>query len=132
MNNKQFEACQKQVNLSYSPYSNYKVAAAVLLKDGSIITGMNIENASYPLSICAERVALFRTYASGYKKDDIVSLMVYSNRTDSYPYPCGACRQVMSELMDLESDVIVVNESKKEDVLKVKDLLPFAFTKENL
>lgn len=132
MNEKMFEAAKKANALSYSPYSNYRVSAACLLKSGEIVSGMNIENSSYGLSMCAERVTLFRVYAMGYKKDDIVSLMIYTNRTDSMPYPCGACRQVMSELMHHDCPVYVVNDNKKVEEYTVSSLLPCIFGPESL
>ena len=116
---------------SYSPYSNFKVGAAILLKNGNIIKGANVENASYGLTNCAERSALFTAYSLGYRKDDIVGIAIasFSNPPAS---PCGACRQVISELMN--SDAFVVYGNDKEEVyeVQVKDLLPLAFTKECL
>ena len=116
---------------SYSPYSNFKVGAAILLKNGNIIKGANVENASYGLTNCAERSALFTAYSLGYRKDDIVGIAIasFSNPPAS---PCGECRQVISELMN--SDAFVVYGNDKEEVyeVQVKDLLPLAFTKECL
>lgn len=127
-----FDAVKKENVLSYSPYSKYRVSAACLLKDGRIITGINIENSSYGLSICAERCTLFRVYAEGYKRDDIVSLMIYTNRLDSMPYPCGACRQVMSELMPMDAKVYIVNDQEMEEEYTVSSLIPHCFTPDNL
>lgn len=132
MYERMLEAAKKANELSYSPYSNYRVSAAVLLKSGNIITGVNIENACYGLTICAERCALFRCYASGYKKDDLVSMLIYTNRLDSMPYPCGSCRQVMVELLGLDKDVTIVNDTEKPETYKVKELIPKTFTEENL
>jgi len=127
-----FEKVKKVNKFSYSPYSKYQVSAAVLLKNGDIITGVNIENASYSLTICAERCALFSTYSKGYSKDDIDSMMIYTNRKDSYPYPCGSCRQVMVELMDENSKVIIINDIKEPIIKTVKELMPYSFNKESL
>ena len=132
MYERMLEAAKKANELSYSPYSNYRVSCAILLKSGNIITGVNIENASYSLTICAERCGLFRCYASGYKKDDLVSMLIYTNREDSMPYPCGACRQVMAELLGLDKDVTIVNDLGRPETYKVKELLPKTFTEENL
>jgi cytidine deaminase len=81
------------------PYSTFKVGAAVLTKDGKIIQGANIENSSYGLSMCAERTALYNTHLQGYRKDDIVAMAVIGP-TQGPISPCGACRQVMMELMN--------------------------------
>ena len=116
---------------SYSPYSNYKVGAAILLKNGKIVKGTNIENASYGLTNCAERSALFTTYSLGYRKEDILGIAIASLSNEPAS-PCGACRQVIQELMDEESFVIFGNDQDTIYEMKVKDLLPSAFTKENL
>ena len=115
---------------SYSPYSNYKVGAAVLLKNGEVITGTNIENASYGLTNCAERSALFTAYSLGYRKEDIEGLAIASLSTPPAS-PCGACRQVINELMELNAYVVFGNENEMYET-KVEDLLPLAFNKECL
>ena len=129
--NKLYDEAVKARSNSYSPYSKFKVGAAVLLNDGTIIKGTNIENSSYGLAMCAERNALFSTYGSGYKQNDIKALLIGAD-TDGPCSPCGACRQVISELMSLEADVILTNMKNDIKVLKVKDLLPFAFSKDDL
>ena len=88
---------------SYSPYSKFKVGAALLLDDNKIITGTNVENSSYGLTSCAERNALFTAMGQGYKKENIRAILVVAN-TDGPCSPCGACRQVISELMDKDAD----------------------------
>jgi len=77
---------------AYAPYSNYPVGAALLMEDGRIITGVNVENASYGLSICAERTAVFKAISEGYRK-----LLAIAVVTDNAGSPCGACRQVLTE-----------------------------------
>ena len=124
------EACKVRLK-SYSPYSKFKVGAAVLLKDGNIITGTNVENASYGLASCAERNALFSAISLGYKKQDIKALLVVAD-TDAPCSPCGACRQVISELLDDNADIILTNLKNDIKELKVKELLPFSFSKEDL
>lgn len=114
---------------SYSPYSKFKVGAAVLLKSGEIITGTNIENSSYGLTICAERCALFNTYSQGYRKFDIDKLMIIGN-TEAPISPCGACRQVIFELMNENCDVVLTNLYKDIKVMKVKELIPYAFNED--
>ena len=116
---------------SYSPYSNYKVGAAVLLKNGKIVKGTNIENASYGLTNCAERSALFTTYGLGYRKEDILGIAIASLSSEPAS-PCGACRQVISELMDQDAFVVYGNDIDVVYEMTVKDLLPGAFSKENL
>ena len=119
------------LNNSYSPYSNYKVGAAVLLKNGKIVKGTNIENASFGLTNCAERSALFTTYGLGYRKEDILGIAIASLSSEPSS-PCGACRQVISELMDQDAFVVYGNDIDVVYEMTVKDLLPGAFSKENL
>ena len=116
---------------SYSPYSKFKVGVAILLKNGQYIIGTNVENASYGLSNCAERSALFQAYSLGYRKFDILKIMIIGN-TEQPVSPCGACRQVISELMRPECDVILTNLYKDIKILKVKELLPYSFSEDNL
>lgn len=116
---------------SYSPYSNYKVGAAILLKNGKIVKGTNIENASYGLTNCAERSALFTCYSLGYRKEDILGIAIASLSNEPAS-PCGACRQVINELMDQDAFVVYGNDLDIVYEMKVKDLLPGAFSKENL
>lgn len=109
---------------AYAPYSQFRVGAAVELEDGTIITGSNQENASYSLSICAERVALFYARAH-YPHLRVVTLAVTSPSTDRMVTPCGACRQVMTEVafqQGCDFDVVM-----SEKTLKVSELLPLAF-----
>lgn len=116
---------------SYSPYSKFKVGASVLLSNGEIISGTNVENASYGLACCAERNALFATIAQGYKKEDIQGMLVLAD-TDGPCSPCGACRQVISELVDKDCPIILTNLKNDMLEIKVKDLLPFSFSKDDL
>lgn len=124
------EAILAKVN-SYSPYSNFRVGAAALLKDGTIICGTNIENASYGLSNCAERTCLFNVYAQGYHKEDIVGFAI-SGDTNDFISPCGACRQVMVELLDENVSVFLINNKEEFKEIKVKKLLPFSFKGDDL
>ena len=80
--------------LSYSPYSKFKVGAALLCKDGKVFLGANIENSSYPLCMCAERNALYHAMMNGYKKEDFLALAIVAE-TNEPCSPCGACRQVI-------------------------------------
>ena len=116
---------------SYSPYSKFAVGASALLKNGEIIYGANIENASYGLTNCAERSTLFAVYSRGFRKDDIIAFMIIG-RTDDVISPCGACRQVMSELMNPDTPVYLANLNGKIVKYLNRDLLPYTFTGDNL
>ena len=123
---KNFEQALIARSRAYTPYSSFKVGAAILLKDGSYIHGANVENASFGLSNCAERSALFSLYSQGYKKEDIVSMTVVAN--DHGPVsPCGACRQVMHELMPKNAKVILANTQGELKEMTTDELLPYAF-----
>ncbi|MDD4213083.1 MAG: cytidine deaminase [Bacilli bacterium] len=128
---KLYEKALESFHHSYSPYSHFAVGASILLKDGTIVGGTNIENASYGLSNCAERSALFAVYSLGYKKDDILSMMVLAN-TPKPVSPCGACRQVMHELLPERADIILTNLKRDMKIVKANELLPYAFTDSDL
>lgn len=115
---------------SYSPYSKFRVGAIVCTKDGKYHQGFNIENSAYGVAMCAERTALFSTYTAGYKKEDIASLSLITSSSE-VGSPCGACRQVMSELMDLNCPVYIYNKDESKSIFTtVEGLLPFVFTPE--
>lgn len=105
---------------SYSPYSKFKVGAAILLKNGSFIHGCNIENVSYGLSNCAERTALFKMVSEGYSKEDVVAMAIVADTTLPVS-PCGACRQVMAELLKKETKVILANMKKEYKMTTVEE-----------
>jgi cytidine deaminase len=112
---------------AYAPYSNYAVGAAVLTTDGDVFEGVNIENASYPLSICAERTAVFQAVSHGRRSFRAVAVA-----TDNGGSPCGACRQVLSEF-GLETIVYLVDGSGNITLeTSVGELLPHAFTPDDL
>lgn len=122
-------AKEAQAN-AYAPYSNFKVGAALLLNDGNVIKGCNVENASYGLTNCAERTAMFAALAQGYKKEDFKELAIFSS-CNPPASPCGACRQVMVELMSKDGKVYVGND---QGIIEsnVSELMPLAFDKESL
>ena len=93
---------------SYSPYSGFAVGASVLAKSGKIYSGTNVENASFGLTICAERSAIFSAISAG--ETELLALVVVA---DSIAYPCGACRQVFAEFAHPDSDVIIANPDGK-------------------
>jgi cytidine deaminase len=112
---------------SYAPYSEYPVGAALLTPSGKIFDGVNVENASYPLSMCAERSAIFKAVSEGER--ELSAIVVATQNGGS---PCGACRQVLSEF-GLDTEVFTVNDAG-EIVLEttVRELLPAAFQPEDL
>lgn len=109
---------------SYSPYSNFKVGAAVLAGSGKIYTGTNIENASFPATICAERVAFTKALSEGEK--DLRAIAITSSY-DEFVFPCGVCRQFMVEF-NPQLTVILALSPEKYEIHKLKDLLPYSFT----
>ncbi len=129
--NKLIEAAIAVTKNSYSPYSNYPVGAAVELKDGTIITGVNVENASYGLTNCAERSALFAVVSQGYKKSDIVAMSIAAGEKE-IGAPCGACRQVINELVPKKASLYLTNLHGKHFESTIEELLPFSFGPEDL
>jgi cytidine deaminase len=125
------EAAVKAMENAYVPYSKFQVGAALLLKNGEIITGCNIENASYGLCNCGERTALFKAYSMGYRKDDIVAMSV-AGATLGPISPCGACRQVMAELMRLDTKVYLTNTNFDVKEMTVEELIPYSFSGSDL
>ena len=108
---------------SYSPYSSFSVGAAVMTEDGSIFKGTNIENASYGLSICAERIAIFNAISAGHKKIKSIAVSCPKSKNKNSLMPCGACLQVMSEFGSEEMTIIVDNVGEFE----LKSLLKLPF-----
>jgi cytidine deaminase len=117
------EAARKVSENAYCPYSRFRVGAAVLTDQGEIFSGCNVENASFGLTICAERNAIFQARAKG--KVDIRILVVYTPTPKPAP-PCGCCRQVISELAP-EAEVICVCDGPEVLRRKIVELLPEAF-----
>lgn len=123
---KAFEA----MDHAYAPYSNYHVGACVATRDGNYILGANIENAAYGSSVCAERNAVFSAYSQGYRKTDIEALAIVSDG-ERIGTPCGSCRQVLSELLDEDTPIVLSNRKSEMDTT-IRELLPFAFGQEDL
>ena len=117
--------------LSYSPYSNFKVGAALLCKDGKVFVGANVENSSYPLCMCAERNALYNAMMNGYKKSDFMALAIAAD-TDTPCSPCGACRQVISELFPRDGEILLTNLKGDSYKTNIDELLPLAFSGDDL
>lgn len=116
------EEAENAQHLAHSPYSGIKVGAALLTKGGRIFTGANIENASYGLSMCAERVALFKAVSEGER--EFTAMAIYSREV--LPVPCGACLQVMSEFFNGDETVLIMG-NKGLLFLSFKELLPYRF-----
>ena len=108
---------------AYAPYSKFKVGAAILTQKGKIYTGANVECASYGLTACAERVALYQAVISGEKKFKQIAVVTNTKEPST---PCGVCRQVLSEFGD-HLEVICVNLEGKIRRFKLKELLPYSF-----
>ena len=120
--------------MSYSPYSHYRVGAALLTEDGSLYQGGNIENASYGATNCAERTAIFKAVSDGKRRIKAIAIaggMEDAEPTD-YAYPCGICRQVMKEFGDDELEIIVVKSVTDYREYSLKELLPYGFGGESI
>ncbi len=116
---------------AYAKYSNYRVGAAIELKDGTIIQGCNVENAVYGLTLCAERTAMFNMISKGFKKDDVVSFGLYVG-SKTLGTPCGSCRQVMVELIPMDTIIHMGCDSDETMSKTVSELLPFTWSEESL
>ena len=119
-------AAERAREHAYAPYSQFPVGAAVMTGSGEVVTGCNVENASYGLSVCAERVALWRAVAQGHRDLAGLAIVVASGT------PCGACRQVLSELCDPAMPVWVKTDAGSVRRFTVAELLPAAFQAEDL
>lgn len=126
---KYIEEANKMLSKAYIPYSKFPVGAALVTKEGKIYTGCNIENASYGLCNCAERTAIFKAVSEG-KRD--FSYLVITGETDGPISPCGACRQVIAEFCDPKMPVLLTNVKGDEKEVTVEQLLPGAFSIEDL
>lgn len=132
MTNEQLVELAKEAMIySYSPYSGYKVGAALLCSDGTVYQGCNIENGAYTPTICAERTAIFKAVYDGHR--DFEAIAVCGGKdgviTGKFP-PCGVCRQVMREFCRDDFKVILINETSFE-VVTLKDILPYSFSLKN-
>jgi cytidine deaminase len=119
-------AARTAAERAYAPYSRFRVGA-VVEQDGVVFTGCNVENASYGLTVCAERVALFAAVAAGHRRLGKLAVSCIDAGTELGPngrMPCGACRQVMAELMGADGEVLIDGVG----TFRVDDLLPSAFT----
>ncbi|MEG1503163.1 cytidine deaminase [Enterococcus sp. 22-H-5-01] len=114
---------------AYVPYSKFPVGACLVTKDGKTYQGLNIENASYGLSNCAERTAFFKAVSEGERE---FSHLVIAGHTPEPISPCGACRQVMAEFCDPSMPVTLVGDDGVVKEMTVEGLLPYSFTDKDL
>jgi cytidine deaminase len=122
------DAARRARENAHAPFSNFRVGAAVLAKSGRIFTGCNVENASYGLTICAERVAIFKAISEGERGFDAVAVVTDAEKLTP---PCGACRQIIWEFCG-DAEVILANLRGDEEVHRMNALLPHAFDASNL
>ena len=125
---KLFEVAKEVIENAYVPYSNFPLAAALLTKDGEIFTGVNIENAAFGSTMCAERTAIFKAVSEGYTDFEAMLLLTESKKPVT---PCGACRQVINEFSK-DIDIIMTTYDKQELIKKNKELLPGSFNKDDM
>ncbi|MGM8211584.1 cytidine deaminase [Virgibacillus sp. W0430] len=129
MKEKLIKAAKKARTRAYVPYSNFAVGAAVLTESGQVYTGCNIENAAYPVTCCAERVAIFNALANG--DSAFVEFAVVADTERPVP-PCGSCRQVMSEFFDPNMKIHLTNRNEQTKTVTLEALLPFSFNADDM
>ncbi len=118
------EIAEKAYAKAYSPYSNIKIGAAVLASSGKIYDGVNVENASFGATICAERTALVKAVSEG---ETSIEAIAITGDLDDYAYPCGICRQVLREFMAKDKKIFVSGKNKEWKQYELEDLLPDSF-----
>lgn len=126
-------AAQKASQNSYSPYSNYRVGAAVLLENEQIYSGCNIENNSFGATICAERTALVKAVSEGHQK--FKALAIYGENRDGiaeYAFPCGICRQALAEFAEPDFIILIAKSATDYQERTLAELLPERFFSESL
>ena len=126
-----FEAVREAQSRAYAPYSQFKVGAYLKTKDGRGFYGANVENASYPATICAEQSSLAAAIALGYQPGDFESITVTVNSIKPTS-PCGICRQVLKELCDDDMPIYMTNNTGEMRASSVSELLPFGFSGKDL
>lgn len=124
MNEKElFDIAAKARLSAYAPYSGFLVGAALLTADGKIYTGCNVENASYSLGCCAERTAIFKAVSEGEREFSAIAIAGGKDNPNEVCYPCGACRQVMTEFCSGDFKIVLADRT-----LTLSELMPYAFT----
>ena len=123
-----------QLKFSYTPYSNFKVGAALLAKNGEIFTGCNIENASYTPTNCAERTAFFKAVSEGVREFRAICIVGGKDgKLTEYTAPCGVCRQVMMEFCDPKTfQIILAVDKERYEIYTLEELMPLGFGPLNL
>lgn len=132
MNGEYHKLIEEAINareFAYAPYSNFKVGAAVLMEDGSIYSGCNIENASFGATNCAERTAIFKAISEGKKE---IKVLAEIGDVNTYTMPCGICRQVISEFISEDIDVILIKNKNDFIIKKFSEIFPLSFSKRDL
>lgn len=131
---KLIETAVRQMDFSYTPYSDFKVGAALLAGDGTIYGGCNIENAAYTPTNCAERTAFFKAVSEGVREFDAICIVGGKKGIlEEYIAPCGVCRQVMMEFCNPETFQIILATSREQyKIFALKELLPLGFGPANL
>lgn len=131
---KLIETAIAQLDYSYTPYSNFKVGAALLTKNGDIYTGCNIENAAYTPTNCAERTAFFKAVSEGVRDFQAICIVGGKNGVlTEYAAPCGVCRQVMMEFCNPKTfQIILAIDKERYDIYTLEELLPQGFGPSNL
>lgn len=124
-----FEIAHQAMGNAYAKYSNYQVGAALVCDDGQVYSGVNVENASYGLTNCAERTAIFKAVSEGARH---VKTILIVNGTKELSKPCGACRQVMSEFMGPDDVVYLANNQNDFKQYSFKEILPLAFSDKDM
>lgn len=124
----------EQLKFSYTPYSNFKVGAALLAKSGEIFTGCNIENASYTPTNCAERTAFFKAVSEGVREFRAICIVGGKDgKLTEYTAPCGVCRQVMMEFCDPKTfQIILAVDKERYEIYTLEELMPLGFGPLNL
>lgn len=131
---KMIDLAIEQLRFSYTPYSGFKVGAALLAKNGKLYTGCNIENAAYTPTNCAERTAFFKAVSEGVKSFDAICIVGGKDGIlTQYTSPCGVCRQVMMEFCNPDTFQVIVAKSREEyKIFPLRELLPMGFGPDNL
>lgn len=131
---KMIDLAVEQLNYSYTPYSHFKVGAALLTKTGKLYTGCNIENAAYTPTNCAERTAFFKAVSEGEREFQAICIVGGKDGIlTEYTAPCGVCRQVMMEFCNPETfQIILATDREQYETYTLKELMPLGFGPENL
>ena len=125
------EELNKLLGHAYAPYSKFQVSAIVEMKDGKYIPGVNVENASYGATICAERNAITTAVSMGYKKGDFKNIYIMVSG-EKLSMPCFMCRQVIVEFFDKDSEIILMGKNGEVERYKVSEICPYPFDESDL